>query len=142
MFKSIKLHYCILFFCCISTCNITAQDPLPLNWQNIFTKNTGARQAVLSPDGNMVAITARTTTQGGIFLKKVGSNEPPQFWIAGGSPSWFADGSKIVFSSRGDLWTIAVGETTPKRLTKGRSCLLYTSPSPRDQRGSRMPSSA
>ena len=24
----------------------------------------------------------------------------------------------------------------------GRSCLLYTSPSPRDQRGSRMPSSA
>ena len=25
---------------------------------------------------------------------------------------------------------------------KGRHCLLYTSPSPRDQRGSRMPSSA
>ena len=25
---------------------------------------------------------------------------------------------------------------------KGMSCLLYTSPSPRDQRGSRMPSSA
>ena len=28
-----------------------------------------------------------------------------------------------------------------KRLSK-KSCLLYTSPSPRDQRGSRMPSSA
>ena len=27
-------------------------------------------------------------------------------------------------------------------LTKGLGCLLYTSPSPRDQRGSRMPSSA
>ena len=27
-------------------------------------------------------------------------------------------------------------------LTKGKNCLLYTSPSPRDQRGSRMPSSA
>ena len=27
-------------------------------------------------------------------------------------------------------------------LTGGSSCLLYTSPSPRDQRGSRMPSSA
>ena len=27
-------------------------------------------------------------------------------------------------------------------LTRGKSCLLYTSPSPRDQRGSRMPSSA
>ena len=31
-------------------------------------------------------------------------------------------------------------ETTPERRIKG--CLLYTSPSPRDQRGSRMPSSA
>ena len=28
------------------------------------------------------------------------------------------------------------------RLRGGNSCLLYTSPSPRDQRGSRMPSSA
>ena len=27
-------------------------------------------------------------------------------------------------------------------LTRGNTCLLYTSPSPRDQRGSRMPSSA
>ena len=27
-------------------------------------------------------------------------------------------------------------------VTKGNICLLYTSPSPRDQRGSRMPSSA
>ena len=29
-----------------------------------------------------------------------------------------------------------------RHLEKGRVCLLYTSPSPRDQRGSRMPSSA
>ena len=28
------------------------------------------------------------------------------------------------------------------RATQGQGCLLYTSPSPRDQRGSRMPSSA
>ena len=32
--------------------------------------------------------------------------------------------------------------TTHTELNLGRSCLLYTSPSPRDQRGSRMPSSA
>ena len=31
---------------------------------------------------------------------------------------------------------------TPKPDTSGEACLLYTSPSPRDQRGSRMPSSA
>ena len=40
---------------------------------------------------------------------------------------------------RGDRVTV---ELTPYDLTKGRICLLYTSPSPRDQRGSRMPSSA
>ena len=32
--------------------------------------------------------------------------------------------------------------TSPQFTGKGRVCLLYTSPSPRDQRGSRMPSSA
>ena len=31
---------------------------------------------------------------------------------------------------------------TPRRVERLRPCLLYTSPSPRDQRGSRMPSSA
>ena len=30
----------------------------------------------------------------------------------------------------------------PEMFSTGFSCLLYTSPSPRDQRGSRMPSSA
>ena len=36
------------------------------------------------------------------------------------------------------------GKTTKENPTKGNTfiCLLYTSPSPRDQRGSRMPSSA
>ena len=31
---------------------------------------------------------------------------------------------------------------TPPSVSKRLACLLYTSPSPRDQRGSRMPSSA
>ena len=34
------------------------------------------------------------------------------------------------------------GELTEIHMEEGFSCLLYTSPSPRDQRGSRMPSSA
>ena len=36
-------------------------------------------------------------------------------------------------------WRVEVSTTGP---TQQASCLLYTSPSPRDQRGSRMPSSA
>ena len=34
------------------------------------------------------------------------------------------------------------GESVPDRFDQFSICLLYTSPSPRDQRGSRMPSSA
>ena len=40
-------------------------------------------------------------------------------------------------------WQIPMGQGTAKVLEDaGMICLLYTSPSPRDQRGSRMPSSA
>ena len=34
------------------------------------------------------------------------------------------------------------GERGAVKIYEGQFCLLYTSPSPRDQRGSRMPSSA
>ena len=37
---------------------------------------------------------------------------------------------------------LVVKEKEKEFFTKGSDCLLYTSPSPRDQRGSRMPSSA
>ena len=36
----------------------------------------------------------------------------------------------------------AYGWTAEESVEEARACLLYTSPSPRDQRGSRMPSSA
>ena len=36
----------------------------------------------------------------------------------------------------------SLGVTKPATLSQHAGCLLYTSPSPRDQRGSRMPSSA
>ena len=38
-----------------------------------------------------------------------------------------------------ELFNVTAGEII---FTSGGTCLLYTSPSPRDQRGSRMPSSA
>ena len=43
------------------------------------------------------------------------------------------------FVSSADL---RASESISYHLSKDRPCLLYTSPSPRDQRGSRMPSSA
>ena len=55
----------------------------------------------------------------------------------------FAD---IVWSneplSTRDLVELCSEELDWKRITTYSICLLYTSPSPRDQRGSRMPSSA
>ena len=40
------------------------------------------------------------------------------------------------------LYAISAKNVRSKRKELGEVCLLYTSPSPRDQRGSRMPSSA
>ena len=51
--------------------------------------------------------------------------------------------SKIIVSGCSGLFANQVSEQTLALLfSMVRSCLLYTSPSPRDQRGSRMPSSA
>ena len=41
-----------------------------------------------------------------------------------------------------ELYDILIGMPVKSKVTEGSFCLLYTSPSPRDQRGSRMPSSA
>lgn len=120
----------LLFYTLLISTTTIAQEALPLTWQNIFTKNYGARQAVLSPDGSMVAITASTPTQSGIFLKKIGSAAPPQFWIAGNSPAWFSDSHKIVFRNQGDLWTIKVGSTNAKRLTNDNAGERAPQPSP------------
>ena len=38
--------------------------------------------------------------------------------------------------------TIMLPKDVRYEIYEGKDCLLYTSPSPRDQRGSRMPSSA
>ena len=46
--------------------------------------------------------------------------------------------SLLLLTASGITWGLA-GKAVK---AKTRSCLLYTSPSPRDQRGSRMPSSA
>ena len=42
----------------------------------------------------------------------------------------------------GDFGADVIKIEAPSRPDPYRGCLLYTSPSPRDQRGSRMPSSA
>ena len=63
-------------------------------------------------------------------------------FIDGGTTPDFSF-SRLLMSKVGNLLVRYVGGITQvKDCTSGYSCLLYTSPSPRDQRGSRMPSSA
>ena len=59
-------------------------------------------------------------------------------WLREGQPSWLGVIGGLILILYGVIATL---QTFP---TFGRvyACLLYTSPSPRDQRGSRMPSSA
>ena len=47
-----------------------------------------------------------------------------------------------VFAGTGALGIEAASRGHPNKVIFIENCLLYTSPSPRDQRGSRMPSSA
>lgn len=91
---------------------------LPLTWENVFTRSTGARQAALSPNGGTVAVAASSPGASGIFLVDVeagvaGSPATPptsddaRLLVRGGSsPVWLPDGSGILYSAGGDLWIV------------------------------------
>ena len=62
---------------------------------------------------------------------------------------WWGASRAIVLPEENGIWTADWGEDEDNPdyirsfvIKEFESCLLYTSPSPRDQRGSRMPSSA
>ena len=102
---------------------------LELTWEAIFTEGGGAQQAALSPDGRRVAVTARVEGEATIHVLPVsgGASEP---WVEGSSPVWLTDGSGIVFSRSGDLWTVALGATEPARVTNDDDDERAARPSP------------
>ncbi len=51
-------------------------------------------------------------------------------------------GMTQIFNEDGSLIPVTVLQAGPCVVTQVKTCLLYTSPSPRDKRQSRMPSSA
>ena len=95
-------------------------DPLEVTWENIYTRNRGASQAALSPDGTQVAVVARTTDRAGIFLVPTDGSAEPKFWIRGSSPVWTADGKQIIFSRGGDFWMVELGSKDATAITKER----------------------
>ena len=85
------------------------------------------------PDGNQSAIfdAAMAYQETGTPLVIFGGEQ----YGAGSSRDWAAKGTAL-------LGVKAVISESFERIHRSNLCLLYTSPSPRDQRGSRMPSSA
>ncbi|MDW3191090.1 MAG: prolyl oligopeptidase family serine peptidase [Cytophagales bacterium] len=117
----------ILFLAAI---NVAAQEQLPLTWGNIFTKNHGALQAVLSPDGKFALVVASTPENTGIFLINIDNPSTPRFLVTGSSPSWFANGQQFVYSAQGDLWKSTLNGSDPIRLTSDQQDERDPRPSP------------
>ena len=55
---------------------------------------------------------------------------------------YHGDNSRMYYVGKPSVLAKRLSETAKQCMMVGIDCLLYTSPSPRDQRGSRMPSSA
>lgn len=86
-------------------------EPLTLTWDAIFTRAQGDRSAVLSPDGEWVAVTASDADGTRIYLVDTDGGEPEP-WVDGASPPWSSDGEPIVYRADGES-----GET--RKLTSG-----------------------
>jgi len=80
---------------------------------NIQTRNRGVFDAAISPDARWIAVTASGAAGTGVYLLAVDGSAGPKFWIAGGAPAWYPDSKRIVFSRNNDLWSVAVGSSTP-----------------------------
>lgn len=89
-------------------------ETVPLTWENIFTRSTGARGALLSPDGRTVAVTGSTPAGAGVFLVSVDGGEPRQITDGGSASAWMPDGGSLLVSARSDLWIIDVAAATER----------------------------
>lgn len=91
----------------------------PLTLENLVARQSGARQAALSPDGQFVAVAGEGPQGAGIYLVRPDSADAPTLLTEGSNASWFPDGTRIVFSRENDLWTIGVNGGEPTRVTNG-----------------------
>lgn len=129
MSKRLPIGAVVVALLSACTPSTDAPDALPLTWENVFTRDRGARQAALSPDGSVVAVTASTDAWSGIYLVPVAGGAPTP-WVEGSSPVWFSDGARIVFSREGDLWTVARGSGDAVRITHDPADERAARPSP------------
>ena len=118
-----------------TTAQVCHAQVLPLTLENIYGPRGRARSAAISPDGQWLAVSASGPEGNGIYLVPTDRDAPTpgNLWVPGGSPSWFADSKRIVFSRGGDLWAVGVGSTEPSRLTNDGHAERAARPSPDGQ---------
>ena len=89
----------------------------------------------LAPNGRWFACMSDVTGDWEVYVRRLESGSPPVRVLSGGGaqPLWHPGGRELYYvDGAGRITAVAVTWT----------CLLYTSPSPRDRQKSRMPSSA
>lgn len=106
---------------------------LPLTWENVFTRSTGARQAVLSPDGRTAAVAASTVDGLGIFLVAVDGTDIRMLVEGGSSPVRMPDGIGLLFSGQSDRWVADLIEVDPASAESCRMWGFTTGPTARPE---------
>ena len=80
---------------------------------------------------------------GSVYIARKATNAQPGEWFAIRVFNALAVNRPLIENIAGRLTNGSYPKgVVPIRWDRSQHCLLYTSPSPRDQRGSRMPSSA
>ncbi len=98
-----------------------AQAPVPLTIENIQTRNRGAADVAISPDGKWIATTGSGAEGPGIYLVPVDGTAAPKLWTKGSAAAWFPDSRHLVFSRDNDLWSVPIGAATATRLTEDQA---------------------
>lgn len=96
------------------------QDPLELTLENIYKGSVSVSGAAISPDGTRLAVQVSGPDGATIRLVDATGDAPGRGdrWVEGSSPRWAPDGRRILFRRDGQIWTVAVGERQPRRVTR------------------------
>jgi len=137
--RSGAVYFVYLAAVIVSACGgpvITVQDGRnALTLQNIFGAARGAGRAVLSSDGQTVAVSGSGPAGAGIYAVATGARtgefgEQVDFWAQGGSQTWSPDASHLAFTRGGSLWVVERGQADGREVAGNLSGVRAPSWSP------------
>ncbi|WP_406662049.1 DPP IV N-terminal domain-containing protein [Methanolobus sp. ZRKC3] len=85
-----------------------------------LTETADSRSPSVSPDGTKIAYTSKLSGNYDVWVMDTDGSNKKQITDATGdesSPSWSPDGDKVIYSSNGDIFTIALDSIYPAQLT-------------------------